>query len=930
MNTKFFLIVTTSLLLAGMAGSLRAAEPQIVTGPSSQAIECGQSVTLTVSATGDEPLSYQWQTNGVDVTGATGTNLAISSASLAQSASYTVVVSNATSSVTSDAAVVSVADTTAPVLSVPANITVAATNAAGAVVDYTVSASDVCAGSVTPVCAPASGSTFAVGVTTVNCTANDGNGNSAPGSFSVTVNAGFTYQDADLMLVFRKAGFNDVEFNLGSISNYLGLPNMRFLSVNYDFSRVQAAYGGNLSGVRYVLMAATAATDPMLRVWLTDSASSGLPQDETGSAWTAQQGKISAVGVGATGHYYPDAVGQSLVIAPSEADSYAYIASAGGTLDVSTMGGVAPYGVEANLNGTMRMFELKVSEDSVKPFAVQTGRFRAGTDGSLSFWAGMIAPHVATQPVSKTVECGQSVTLSVTATGDEPLSYQWRTNGVDIAGATGTSLTLSSLTLAQSGNYTVVVSNAGGVDTSHAAVLSVVDTTAPSLSVPASVTLTATSSAGAVYDYTASATDVCAGSQTPVCVPASGSTFAIGATTVNCTANDGHGNNGSASFSVTVKTEFSYQDSNLLLVFSKTNETDVEFNLGNISNYLGLANGTVLNPTNYDFSRVQAAYGGDLSGVKYVLLAATASTDPTLRVWLSDSAASVVPQDETASEWTAQWNKIHEVGVMAAGYFYPDAASQLALIPSSDPGSYTYIASSGGTLDAGTMSGTAPFVVEAELGTAMRFFELKVSAATVKPFAAQVGRFTVASDGTLSFVADANIPPTALDDGAAMVRNQVLSIPDAQLLANDSDPDNDPLIILSVSATSTNGGTVVLYGNDVLYTPVNGFSGLDSFSYTISDEQGGTASANVIVFVSDAPLPAQNALTLSATADKRVVRFSGVPGRSYEMQRAPEVTGPWTTVGPRVVAPVYGIITYEDAAPLPDRGFYQMVEPKSE
>ena len=239
---------------------------------------------------------------------------------------------------------------------------------------------------------------------------------------------------------FCKDGFNDVEFNLGSISNYLGLPNMRFLSItNFDFSRVQAAYGGNLSGVTYVLMGVTASTDSSLRVWLSDSASTGVPHDETLSKWTTQRGKINAVGVRATAYGYPDATNQSLVISPSDANSYTYIASSGGTLDVSTMGGAAPFGVELNLNGTMRLFELKVSDGPDKPFAAQVGRFRVGTDGSLSFWAGMIAPHIATQPVGKTVECGQNVTFTVSATGDEPLSYQWRTNGVDIPGETGTS-----------------------------------------------------------------------------------------------------------------------------------------------------------------------------------------------------------------------------------------------------------------------------------------------------------------------------------------------------------------------------------------------------------------------------------------------------------------------------------------------------------
>lgn len=78
-------------------------------------------------------------------------------------------------------------DTTPPALTLPEPITVAATTTAGAWVFYTATATDNVDGAVTPVCAPASGTLFAAGTATVNCTATDTAGNSASGSFSVTV-----------------------------------------------------------------------------------------------------------------------------------------------------------------------------------------------------------------------------------------------------------------------------------------------------------------------------------------------------------------------------------------------------------------------------------------------------------------------------------------------------------------------------------------------------------------------------------------------------------------------------------------------------------------------------------------------------------------------------------------------------------------------
>lgn len=84
---------------------------------------------------------------------------------------------------------VTVVDTTAPQLFVPADITEPATSPAGRVVSFTASATDAVTASPVVSCEPASGSTFAVGVTLVQCSAADAAGNSATDSFAVTINA---------------------------------------------------------------------------------------------------------------------------------------------------------------------------------------------------------------------------------------------------------------------------------------------------------------------------------------------------------------------------------------------------------------------------------------------------------------------------------------------------------------------------------------------------------------------------------------------------------------------------------------------------------------------------------------------------------------------------------------------------------------------
>ncbi len=83
--------------------------------------------------------------------------------------------------------------------------------------------------------------------------------------------------------------------------------------------------------------------------------------------------------------------------------------------------------------------------------------------------------------------------------------------------------------------------------------VTVVDTTPPTLTLPAAITAEATSPSGAAVTFTATATDLVDGTVTVHCTPASGSTFALGTATVQCTATDLHNNTASGSFTVTVQ-----------------------------------------------------------------------------------------------------------------------------------------------------------------------------------------------------------------------------------------------------------------------------------------------------------------------------------------------------------------------------------------
>lgn len=171
-----------------------------------------------------------------------------------------------------------------------------------------------------------------------------------------------------------------------------------------------------------------------------------------------------------------------------------------------------------------------------------------------------------------------------------------------------------------------------------------------------------------------------------------------------------------------------------------------------------------------------------------------------------------------------------------------------------------------------------------------------------------------------------NRVPIAQNKGAATTAGQAVGLLLSKLLHGASDPDGDPFTLVNLTPTSTNGGAVTLTSSNIIYAPLPGFVGVDRFSFSLDDGRGGVTPVAVEILVVSGNLPSANQVSLVATPGGGYqIRFAGVPGSTYQVQRSTDLNT-WTTLA-TVVAPLHGIIEYEDAAPPQPAAFYRTIAP---
>ena len=221
----------------------------------------------------------------------------------------------------------------------------------------------------------------------------------------------FNYHDGDLLLVFRGGtGANDVEFNLGSVTNYLGKAAGTQIIVNYNTTVLSNNFNNQLDGVQFALFAATSVSDPTPRLWATDINLSTAAKKMAISPWLNLRGQMSQVGIAATQNSLTNSTA-NYVTASGSLDAYDFIAANGNPAvnNVSTWNGVLLFPTEGTIPAQVAFYQIEPSNTTPKPTASLVGSFALDDTGKLTFTSGMV---IAASTIQGITRSGNTVTVN--------------------------------------------------------------------------------------------------------------------------------------------------------------------------------------------------------------------------------------------------------------------------------------------------------------------------------------------------------------------------------------------------------------------------------------------------------------------------------------------------------------------------------------
>lgn len=380
--------------------------PRIVRQPWSQLTYGGFATTMSVGAVGAPPLSYQWLFNGRPLLGATNAYVGLTNLQPPDAGSYSVIVTNFSGSLTSVVAVLTVS--TNPSIAIqPTNQSLVA------------------------------GSTATLSVV------------ASPGPIPITYQWQFNGTN---ILNATNASFTITSVQITNQGAYDVIVANPYASV----------VSSNATLLVFDLAAAVNSTDLS---WTTSGNPVWVPQftaTHDGVA-AAKSGRVSQNG---------QSILQTTALGPGTLTFWWKFAN------VNPPGDVMSFSCNANQQAT-----LTTNTDwQLKAFYIATGsqllqwtysknnNYYASTGyvDQVTWSPGGTSPILLSTPSNQCAIMGAPVTFSATTAGTPPIGYRWQFNGAPIAQATNAVLSLTNVKIADSGTYTVVVTNAFGAASTNA------------------------------------------------------------------------------------------------------------------------------------------------------------------------------------------------------------------------------------------------------------------------------------------------------------------------------------------------------------------------------------------------------------------------------------------------------------------------------
>jgi hypothetical protein len=465
--------------------------PLILTQPSNVTASQGESISFVVEAEGAEPLNYQWKFGGTNIAHATNSVLAVPHAQFGDAGVYSVVISNGYGSITSSNALLNVV--LSPVIQnqpqsevilagSSAIFSVTATSPSALTYQWIFNGTDIADATDSTLtitnAQPAQAGTYSVlvrnsdqSVTSTNAvltvlTTQDILTNGLVAYYPFTGNAkdesgngNDLTNDGATLCVDRFGGPSHAYYFNGS--SFLG-------SSNSPLSQTD-----NWTVSAWIEPATLSQMNAYAVCVGYDNGGSG-----DGYALGISSGELwaSFPGVGfIPGGYQFSSSNQwyHVVMVRSAATLMFYVngnavTNGSPTTDVP----VTPTSFEVGSGGSDRYFEGAVNDVRVYNLPLTALEVQGLFDYEAT---NPFGPVIMSQPTSESVEIGTAGGFTVDATGPGPLSYQWRFNGANIAGATDSTWTFPDVQPAQIGTYSVIVGNSYGLVTSSNALLTIVN-----------------------------------------------------------------------------------------------------------------------------------------------------------------------------------------------------------------------------------------------------------------------------------------------------------------------------------------------------------------------------------------------------------------------------------------------------------------------